>query len=114
MLPNETYRNHLSCEECSNEDYELVQFIIEQLDLKSLGDYHVVYLYTDVLAFADVFQSFRDVFFQEHHLDVARFASIPSTSLQHLKTKASIELVTGANCGWHLRSDINRFVVGGL
>ena len=42
-------------------------------DEKPLGDYHNVYLATDVLLLANVFDSFRDTYLKHYKLDSAHF-----------------------------------------
>ena len=61
-LPIEAYKNDLTGEECSASDYALVGTVIDKFELTSFGAYHDVYLYTDVLALADCFESFRESF----------------------------------------------------
>ena len=47
---------------------------------RNLGDYHDVYLRTDVLILGDIFQKFREVCIQVYNLDPAHFYSAPNLS----------------------------------
>jgi hypothetical protein len=114
-LPIEAYKNDLTGEECSASDYALVGTVIDKFELTSFGAYHDVYLYTDVLALADCFESFRESFLNENKLDVAHFVSIPSAAMQAalLKTSACPELICDVNGGWELMEDVDEGIMGG-
>ena len=114
-LPIEAYKNDLTGEECSASDYALVGTVIDKFELTSFGAYHDVYLYTDVLALADCFESFRESFLNENKLDVAHFVSIPSAAMQaaRLKTNACPELICDVNGGWEVMEDVDEGIMGG-
>lgn len=42
-----------------------------------MGDYHNLYLKTDVLLLSDVFENFRDICMESYHLDPAHFYASP-------------------------------------
>ena len=65
-------------------------------DEVTLADYHDVYLATDVLLLADVFENFRDVCLQHYKLDPAHFYTAPGLAWQAaLKyTGVKLELLT--------------------
>ena len=115
QFPIEAYKNDLTGEECSTADYALVGKAVESLKLDSFGDYHDVYLHTDVLALADCFESFRETFLRENKLDVAHFVSMPSAAMQAalLKTGARPELICEENGGWELMNDFDEGILGG-
>ncbi len=50
VLPQEAYDNDLSGEPCSDKDFKLVGTVAQHFDLKDQGEYHDLYLWTDVLA----------------------------------------------------------------
>ena len=62
---------------------------------RKLGDYHDVYLRTDVLIFGDIFQKFREVCMQVYNFDPAHFYSAPKLSWDAMliTTGAKLELL---------------------
>ena len=48
----------------------------------TLGDYHNVYLQTDVLLLTDVFEAFRNTYLKHYKLDPAHFYTIPGLAWQ--------------------------------
>ena len=60
--------------------------------LENLGDYHDLYVQSDTLLLADVFNNFRDMCIKEYELDPAHFLSLPGLAWQACLKKTSIEL----------------------
>src|SRR5206468_4520462 len=58
-LRKKDFRNDLTGDEISDDDYLFYKLVCKQLKLKTLRDYHDLYLKTDVLLLADVFENFR-------------------------------------------------------
>ena len=50
--------------------------------IKDLGEYHDLYLQSDVLLLADVFENFRKMSLNIHELDPVRFISTPALAWQ--------------------------------
>jgi hypothetical protein len=48
--------------------------------MKTMKDYHDLYLETDVLLLADVFENFRRTCLEKYKLDHAHYVSAPSLS----------------------------------
>ena len=63
---------------------------------KNLGEYHDLYVQSDTLLFADVFENFRDKCIEIYGLDPAHFLSAPGLAWQAClkKTKVELELLT--------------------
>ena len=55
-----TFYSQLKREHISDADYQHAQTVWEAFKCKTLGDYHDIYLRTDVLLLADVFETFRN------------------------------------------------------
>lgn len=88
-------------EECelqsiTQKQYEHAQNIWTTFDCKTFGDYHDVYLYTDVLLLADIFENFRNMCLSYYGLDPAHYLTAPSLSWDALlkMTKINLELLT--------------------
>ena len=64
--------------------------------MKSMKDYHDLYLTTDVLLLADAFENFREMALKYYRLDPAHFYTLPGFSWDScLKmTNARLELLT--------------------
>ena len=50
----------------------------KELKLKNLGDYRDLYVQSDTLLFADVFENFRNKCIKMYELDPAHFLSAPA------------------------------------
>ena len=79
-LTKSDFRNDLTGEDISDGDYEFYKAICEKFAMKTLGEYHDLYLKSDVLLFADVFENFRETCFQYYKLDPAHYYSAPGLS----------------------------------
>ena len=63
-LTKSDFRNDLTGEDISDRDYEFYKEICKKFDIKTLGEYHDLYLKSDVLLLSDVFENFRETCFQ--------------------------------------------------
>ena len=57
--------------------YTHVQKVLEEFKLKSLGGYHDLYVQSDTLLLADVFENFRNKCIEIYELDPIYFVSAP-------------------------------------
>ena len=64
--------------------------------MKNLGEYHDLYIESDTLLLADVFENFRNKCTEIYELDPAQFLSTPGLALQAYfkKTGIKFELLT--------------------
>ena len=67
--------------------------------LKNLGEYHDLYVQSDTLLLADVFENFRSICIEVYELDPAHFLSAPGLTWQVClkKTEVELELLTDAD-----------------
>ena len=91
-LTKSDFRNDLTGEDISDGDYEFYRAICEKFAMKTLGEYHDLYLKSDVLLLADVFENFRETCFQYYELDPAHFYSAPGLSWNACLKMTGIEL----------------------
>ena len=77
LPPKDAFYSRLNMKGISDQDYEDAQQVWNRITLEheniTLGDYHDVYLATDVLLLADVFEIFRNTYLKSYKLDPAHF-----------------------------------------
>ncbi|CAB4003653.1 Gastrula zinc finger [Paramuricea clavata] len=66
--------------EVKEEDYQRAQKVWDHFGMKTMRNYHDLYLETDVLLLADVFENFRRTCLEIYKLDPAHYISAPSLS----------------------------------
>ena len=97
LLPDkEAFYSELKLEDITDEDYEHAQKVWEVFGIKNLGEYHDLYVQSDTLLLADVFENFRAKGIEIHGFDPAHFLSAPGLAWQAClkKTKVKLELLT--------------------
>ena len=96
LPPIGAFYSSLTEETISQEDYKYAQEVWQTFSIQNLGQYHDLYLLTDTLLLADVFDNFREFCFDHYGLDCLHFQTLPSLSWQAcLKmTKVRLELLT--------------------
>ena len=50
--------NHLNMEDVTDADHEHTKRVCKDFEIKNLGDYHDLYVQSDILLLVDVFQNF--------------------------------------------------------
>ena len=92
----EAFYSTLNEEGISDEDYQRAQEVWEKHNCQNMGDYHDIYLYSDVTQLADVFQNFRGMCGEYYGLDPANFYTAPGLSWSALlkKTNAQLDVLT--------------------
>ena len=90
------FYNRLNNESISQEDYDHAQNVWNHFDCKTMRDYHDLYLKSDVLLLADVFENFRDLCLENYKLDPAYYFTAPGLFYDAClkKTKINLELLT--------------------
>ena len=67
----------MNLKDITDKDYIHAQKVFEGFKLKNLGDYHDLYVQSDTLLLADVFENFRNKCIEIYELDPAHFLSAP-------------------------------------
>lgn len=88
LPPIESFYSKLKGEGCSNDAYKHAQTVMKEFDCKTLWDYHDLYLATDVVLLADVFEHFRKLALQDDKLDPVHYVSLPGFSWDSLMLKS--------------------------
>ena len=81
-----------SKEDIDDIDYRHGNNVFNKFRLNNLGDYHDLYVQSDTLLLADVFENFRGMCLKEYELDPAHFLSLPGLAWQACLKKTNIEL----------------------
>ena len=93
------FYSKLNDEHIKDEDYERALKVWEVFKCKTFEDYHDLYLKSDVLLLADVFENFRNRCLEHYGLDPAYYYTLPGLSWDAcLKmTGQKLELLTDLN-----------------
>ena len=86
------FYSNLNMEDIDEIDYRHGNNVFKSFKLEKLGDYHDLYVKSDTLLLADVFENFRDTCIKEYELDPAHFVSLPGLTWQACLKKTNIEL----------------------
>ena len=77
LPPKKAFYGELNLEDITDKNYEHTQKVWEVFGIKNLGDYHDLYVQSDTLLLADVFENFRDKCIEICELYPAHFLSAP-------------------------------------
>ena len=58
LSDKKAFHSELNLEDIADQDYAHAQKVFEKLKLKNLGDYYDLYIQSDTLLLADVFENF--------------------------------------------------------
>ena len=92
MPSQEAFYSKLSESNISDEEYQHAQQVWNAFDCQTLGDYHDLYMLTDVLLLADVFESFRDLSLEAYGLDPAHYFTTPNFAWDAMLKNTGIKL----------------------
>ena len=70
----------LNDQHITDNDYQHAQNVWETFNLKTMGDYHDLYLKSDILLLADVFENFRKTCLEYYKLDPCHYFTSPGLS----------------------------------
>ena len=73
-------------------DYRHGNNVFKIFKLNNLGEYHDLYVQSDTLLLADVFENFRNKCLEVYELDPALFLSLPGLAWQACLKKTNVEL----------------------
>ena len=92
LADKKVFYSELSLEDITDKDYAHAQKVFKESKLKNLGDYHDLYVQSDTLLLADVFENFRNKCIEIYELDPAHFLSAPGLAWQACLKKARVKL----------------------
>ena len=73
----EDFYSKLNDEDVSTDDYNHAKKVWNEFQMKTMRDYHDLYIRTDVLLLADVFEEFRNICLKNYELDPAWYYTTP-------------------------------------
>ena len=92
-IPNkESFYSNLTMENITETDYIHANNVFKTFKLNNLGDYHDLYVQSDTLLLAYVFENFRKACIKTYELDPAHFISLPGLAWQACLKKTGVEL----------------------
>ena len=104
------FYSELNLEHITDKDYAYAQNVFKQIKLKNLGDYHDLYVQSDIFLLADVFEKVRNKCIEIYELDLDHFLSAPGLAWQACfkKTEVELELLTIVItiCYWWLKREL--------
>ena len=77
LPPIDAFYSNLNMSSISKEDYQHAKRVWGEFGIRDLGDYHDLYLRTDVVLLANVFEAFRDTCLKHYKLDPVHFYTSP-------------------------------------
>ena len=97
----EDFFSIMNNEHITDEEYQHAQNVWNEFGLTSMGEYHDLYLKSDILLLTDVFENFRKTCQQYYELDPAHYFTSPGLSWDAMLKMTNIEL--------ELISDVDMF-----
>ena len=93
QLPSkEQFYSRLTEEGKTNDDYTKAKQIWKHFDIKNMGEYHDLYLKTDVLLLTDVFENFKDMCLSYCGLDPVYYYTLPNFAFDAMLKLTGIEI----------------------
>ena len=92
VLPDkDSFYSNLIMEDISKTDYVHANNVFKKLNINNLGEYHDLYVRSDMLLLADIFVSKKSCL-KNYELDPAHFVSLPGLAWQACLKKTNVEL----------------------
>ena len=84
-------------EDITDVDHRHTKRVFKNLNNKNLGDYHDLYVQSDTLLLADVFENFRNMCIKGYELDPTHFLLAPGLAWKSCLKKTGVKLELLAN-----------------
>ena len=93
LIPSkESFYSNLTMENISETAYRHANNVFKTFKLNNLGDYRDLYVQSDTLLLADVFENFRKACIKTYELDPVHFISLPGLAWKACLEKIGVEL----------------------
>jgi len=96
------FTNDLTGEKISDDDFTFFRKVCKKFKIKNLGEYHDLYLKTDILLLADVFEHFRKTCLSAYKLDPGHYYTDPGLAWDACLKMTGIELELLSDIDMHL------------
>jgi hypothetical protein len=112
LPPRDLFFSSLTGDTVSEKDYAHAVNVWQRFSIKTLGEYSDLYLKTDVLLLADIFENFRESCIASYSLDPAHYYTVPGYTWDAMLkyTRVKFELLTDID----MVMFIERGIRGGL
>ena len=99
LPPIEAFYSKLNMSSISSDDYKHAQRVWEEFGIRNLGDYHDLYVRTDVAPLANMYEAFRETCLEHYKLDPAHFYTSPGLAWKAClkRTRIRLKLLTDPN-----------------
>ena len=98
----EPFYSKLNDENITDEEYQRAKDVYKKYDCKNLGEYHDLYVRTDILLLAGVFEHFRAIYSKQYGLDRAHYYTSPGLSLDAFLKHSNVRLDLLTDYDMHL------------
>ena len=88
----EGFYSHLNMEEITDADYTHTKRFCKIFKVKTLGEYHDLYVQSDTFLLADVFEDYRIMCLGIYELDPVKFLSAPGLAWKAVLKKNKLKL----------------------
>ena len=102
LPPKEAFYSRLSRTNITNADYDHAKKVWEKCGCKNFGDYHDLYLITDVMLLTDVFETFRNMSMKNYGIDPAYKFSTAGLSWSAMLKSTQVKLELLSDYDMHL------------
>ena len=92
LPPREEFYSILTDDSISDEQYQHAQKVWNTFNMRTMGEYHDLYLKSDILLLADVFENFRKTCHQYYKLDPYHYFTSPGLSWDAMLKMTGIKL----------------------
>ena len=92
-LPSkDSFYSNLYMSGVGDSEYEHARNVWREFGIKNMGEYHDLYLRTDTILLANVFESFRSICMENYGLDPAHFYTAPGLAWRSCLKKTGVRL----------------------
>ena len=104
----EDFFSIMNNEYITDKDYQHAETVWETFNLKTMGEYHDLYLESDILLLADVFENFRKTCLEYYKLDPCHYFTSPGLSWDAMlkMTNIKLELMTDIDMFQFIENDM--------